>query len=45
MNLHIGIPALVAIIGGLIYLVTDGKVSEMGKAAFFAGLLILVSRS
>jgi Na+/phosphate symporter len=37
------VPLLVTIVGALMYaLATNSKVSEMGKIAFFVGLLVLV---
>jgi hypothetical protein len=35
-------PLAVAVIGALLYGLTSGKLSELGRLAFFAGLLALV---
>lgn len=34
------VPALVAVIGALIYAFADGKAGEMGRAMFWCGLLV-----
>jgi Na+/phosphate symporter len=34
-------PLLIAIVGALAYALADGKVSELGRIAFFAGMLAL----
>lgn len=39
----IGIAALVMIIGALVYYIAEGKASEMGRIAFFCGLLVVLS--
>ncbi len=36
------IPAVVAAIGAVVYGVTDGKVSELGRLAFACGLLAVL---
>lgn len=35
-------PVLAMLIGGLIYALTDGKLSECGRLTFGAGVLVLV---
>lgn len=42
MTLQIGIPAIACVVGGLVYGLTGGKLSELGRMAFFAGLLALL---
>lgn len=39
----IGLAFLIMLIGGFIYYLTEGKVSEMGRIAFFVGLFFVVS--
>lgn len=43
MTIAIGLAFLVMLIGGFVYIVADGKWSEMGRIAFFVGLFFLVS--
>jgi hypothetical protein len=33
------VPAIVAIVGALVYALTTGKASELGRVAFLCGLL------
>lgn len=33
-------PLIIAIVGLVLYLATDGKASEAGRLAFFSGLLV-----
>ena len=35
------VPAVLALAGALVYALTEGKLSEVGRLAFFAGLLAL----
>jgi len=42
MTLSILVPLLVAIAGALVYGLAGGKLSELGRIAFFVGLLWLV---
>jgi len=44
MTINLALPAIVAIVGLLLYGLTSGKVSEVGRVAFFAGLLALLMR-
>jgi len=39
MTLHLGIPAIVAVIGAGLYGFLDGKLGDMGRILFFAGTL------
>lgn len=40
MHVNLTAPAIVAVVGALTYgLVNNGKLSEIGRLAFFAGLL------
>lgn len=36
------VPLLVAIAGALLYALTEGKLSELGRLLFFAGALVVV---
>ena len=38
MHLHVSIPLIVTVAGGIVYCVTGHKVSELGRIAFFVGL-------
>lgn len=42
MSFHLGASAAVCVVGGLVYALAPGKLSELGRAAFFAGLLALL---
>lgn len=43
MTISILVPALVCIVGALLYVLTNSKLSELGRLAFVVGLLVLVS--
>ncbi len=40
MQIYLTIPALVAVIGVVVYGITQGKASEIGRIAFAFGLLV-----
>lgn len=39
MTIHLGIPLLVAFVGALTYGFANGKLAELGRLSFAAGLL------
>ncbi len=40
MNVNILLPVFVMLLGLVVYLVAAGKAMELGRLAFFAGLLV-----
>ena len=42
LNIQLGIPAVVTLIGAVAHLLAPGKWSELGRIAFGAGLLALL---
>ncbi len=40
MHVYLTIPALVALVGVLVYGISNGKASEVGRIAFAFGLLV-----
>jgi energy-converting hydrogenase Eha subunit A len=45
MTIIVLLPILVAIIGALVYALASGKASELGRIAFFCGLLAFLMTS
>lgn len=40
MSIYLTVPALVALVGVVVYGITDGKLGELGRLAFACGLFV-----